>query len=133
MPNVRLTNSLLNALTECGDCDGAEKICHKIEKSVMGYGNWMSRFNDAERAKRTLAFYPKMKMSATTANEVIEKIENKSMKIYASMVRRLNSRMFLHMRMFVGRLSQSWSSLRSSRSLDGRVRIFPPTTSSHAS
>ena len=64
MSNVRLTNSLLNALIECDGFEGAARIFHKMEKTEIGYGNLMSRFNDAERPEKTLAFYEEMKRAA---------------------------------------------------------------------
>ena len=64
-------NSLRNALIQCRDGESAQKIFARTEKSVIADGNVMNWFNDAERANRTLALYPKMKMSGTSADKVI--------------------------------------------------------------
>ena len=69
--NVHVTNSLLNALIKCGDCERAEKIFRKTAKSVIGYGNLMNGFNDAKEPEHTLALYKELKTSEIAANEVI--------------------------------------------------------------
>lgn len=71
MPNIRLTNSLMDAFIKCGDYDNAEKIFRKTPKSVIGYGNLMNGFNGDKQPEKTLTLYEELKRSDITANEVI--------------------------------------------------------------
>ena len=59
--NVRLSNSLLNALIKCGDCSTAKIYFPKMKRSVETYGNLMNGLNKENRPWETLTIYNEMK------------------------------------------------------------------------
>ena len=69
--NDRITNSLLDALINCGDCSYAEICFSELPKRVESYGNLMSGFNRENNPSKTLDLFNQMKNNGIEPNMII--------------------------------------------------------------